>query len=264
MHTLTVDCGGGAFKAGVVEGDGALVGEAIRRETPYPLPPDAFVDALVEIASSLPSFSRATVGMPGMIRRGVVVHTPHYITEAGPRTAVVPALAKEWAGFDATSALADRLGVRTLVLNDAEVHGYGVIVGRGLEVVLTLGTGLGSAIFSDGVLAPHLELSHAPSVTGEIWDRYIGQTARTTLGDEAWSARVLLMLEALRPMILWDRLYLGGGGSHCLTASALAALPSDVAVVPNSSALAGGANAWQIIDTTAGRHEAVGQRRGSL
>ena len=251
MLTLTVDCGGGAMKAGVVGDDGALVGEAIRRDAPYPLGPDAFADLIVDLSSKFPAADRATVGMPGMIRRGVVVHTPHYITMAGPDTPVLSSLVAAWSGHDAAAALSERLGVPTIVLNDAEVHGYGVIAGQGVETVLTLGTGLGSAIFVDGVLAPHLELSQAPSLAVETWDRHIGQSTRLTLGIDRWSSRVLKMIDALRPVILWDRLYLGGGGAHLLAEGAIAVLPADVTVVPNSSALPGGAKAWERYEPTA-------------
>ena len=71
-------------------------------------------------------------------------------------------LVEQWEGFDAQSALSEALGVPTIVLNDAEVHGAGVIAGQGLELVLTLGTGLGCAIFDGSRLAPHLEMSQAP------------------------------------------------------------------------------------------------------
>ena len=97
-----------------------------------------------------------------MLRHGVVVATPHYVTRSGPRSRVDPDLVAEWNGFDARSALAEAFGVPVLVLNDAEVHGAGVVAGTGCELVLTLGTGLGCALFDGGRLAPHLELSQAP------------------------------------------------------------------------------------------------------
>jgi len=134
----------------------------------------------------------------------------------------------------------------TIVLNDAEIHGAGVIVGAGLELVLTLGTGLGSAIFDGGVLAPHLELSQAPVRWGLSYDTYIGEHERKRLGDALWSRRVARAVDVLRPVFLWDRLYLGGGNARALTPSAIARLGDDVVIVPNTAALVGGARVWQL------------------
>ena len=66
-----------------------------------------------------------------------------------------------WTGFDVAAAVRERFGRPALVMNDAEVHAAGAVTGKGLELVLTLGTGLGSAVFDGGRMAPHLELSHA-------------------------------------------------------------------------------------------------------
>lgn len=218
----------------------------IRVPTPYPLPPQRLVDTVVEIAGSLPAADRATVGMPGMIRRGVVVATPHYVTRSGPRTRVDPALVGQWSGKDMAAAFGAALGYPVLVLNDAEVHGAGVVSGSGLELVLTLGTGLGSALFDGGVLAPHLELSHAPVRRGLTYDAYLGEHERRRLGDGVWSRRVRRAVDGLRPVFRWDRLYLGGGNSRRVRPGVLAELGDDVVVVPNSAAIVGGVRAWSL------------------
>jgi polyphosphate glucokinase len=137
--------------------------------------------------------------------------------------------------------------VPALVLNDAEVHGAGVIASSGLELVLTLGTGLGAALFDGGRLAPHLEWSRAPVRRGTSYDAWLGEPERRRLGDGLWSRRVLTAVEALRPVFWWDRLYLGGGNSRRLTRSALDRLGDDVVVVPNSAALTGGVRAWDLL-----------------
>ncbi|NLE71106.1 MAG: ROK family protein, partial [Actinomycetales bacterium] len=152
--TLTVDCGGGSIRATVLDAAGTQHAPPVRVPTPYPLPPERLAATIADLAARLPAADRATVGMPGMIRHGVVVSTPHYVTVAGPRTAVRPDLAEAWADRDMAALLTEALGYPTLVLNDAEVHGAGVIAGTGVELVLTLGTGLGSALFDGGALAP--------------------------------------------------------------------------------------------------------------
>ncbi len=244
--TLAVDCGGGGIKASVLDAAGTLHVPAVRVPTPYPLPPERLAETIAAIAAGLPPAGRATVGVPGMIRHGVVVATPHYVTRSGPRTTVLPELVAAWHGCDVRALLEARLGVPTLVLNDAEVHGAGVVSGTGLELVLTLGTGLGSALFDGGRIAPHLELSHAPVRWGTTYDAYVGQHERARLGDGLWSRRVRRVVEGFRPVFHWDRLYLGGGNSRAITAATLERLGDDVVVVPNQAGIVGGVRAWAL------------------
>lgn len=243
-YTLAVDCGGGGIKASVLDAQGTLHAPPVRVPTPYPLPPERLVSTVLAIASDLPPAQRGTVGMPGMLRHGVVIATPHYVTRSGPRTRVDPELVTAWAGRDMAAAFADALGYPVLVLNDAEVHGAGVVSGSGLELVLTLGTGLGSALFDGGVLAPHLELSHAPVRWGVTYDAYLGEVERRRLGDSAWSRRVRRAIDGLRPVFHWDRLYIGGGNARRIRPAVLELLGDDVVIVPNSAGIVGGVRAW--------------------
>ncbi len=249
LRTLAVDCGGGGIKASVLDAAGTMHVPPVRVPTPYPLPPERLVQTVVELAAQLPTADRATVGMPGMIRHGVVVATPHYVNRAGPRTAVVPELLAAWSGRDMAAELSAALGYPVIVLNDAEVHGAGVVSGSGLELVLTLGTGLGSALFDGGALAPHLELSHAPVRRGTTYDGWLGEHERRRIGDGAWSRRVGRALDGLRPVFQWDRLYLGGGNARRVRPAVLAAVGDDVVVVPNSAGLVGGVRAWTLPHT---------------
>jgi polyphosphate glucokinase len=250
--TLAIDCGGGGIKGSVLDEAGTMRAQPLRVPTPYPLPPELFVRTLADLGGKLPPPDRVTVGMPGMIRHGVVVATPHYVTRNGPRTRVDPDLVAQWAGFDARSALRAAFGVPTLVLNDAEVHGCGVVAGIGLELVLTLGTGLGSAVFDGGKLAPHLEFSHAPVRWGQTYDTYIGEHERRRLGNAFWSRRVRGVIEGLRPVFQWDRLYLGGGNSRHILPAQLERLGDDVVVVPNTAGIIGGVRAWSMEGTNGG------------
>ncbi len=244
--TLAIDCGGSGIKGSVLDEAGVMLAKRVRIPTPYPLPPTTFLSALQEVAGQLQPAGRVTVGMPGMIRHGVVVHTPHYITRRGPRSRPLPELVEAWTGYDARAGIAATFGLPTLVLNDAEVHGAGVVVGQGLEVMLTLGTGLGCAIFDGGRLAPHLEMSQAPVRRGTTFDTFIGDRDRRRLGNTRWSRRVLSMVEQLRPVFLWDRLYLGGGNAKRVVPAHLAAMGDDVVVVPNAAGIIGGARAWTL------------------
>jgi polyphosphate glucokinase len=247
--TLAIDCGGGGIKASVLDAAGTMRAQPVRVPTPYPMSPALLVATLAGLAGNFPGPQRATVGMPGMIRHGVVVSTPHYVTRSGPRSKVEPTLVEAWASFDARRALTAALGVPTLVLNDAEVHGAGVVAGAGLELVLTLGTGLGCALFDGGTLAPHLELSQGPVRWGLTYDTYIGEPERRRLGDAFWSRRVRAVVESLRPVFLWDRLYIGGGNSRHIRPEQLDRMGEDVVVVPNTAGIVGGVRAWSIRGT---------------
>jgi len=244
MTTLAIDCGGGGIKGAVLDESGTARANAVRVPTPYPLPTSLFVQTLTDLAGQLPPADRATVGLPGMIRHGVVVTTPHYVTKSGPRSRVLPELVEQWDGFDAQAAIGAALGIPTRVLNDAEVHAAGVVAGQGLEVVLTLGTGLGCAVFDGGRLAPHIEMSRAPVKAGVSYDTYIGEHERRRLGDALWSRRVARIIDLLRPVFVWDRVYVGGGNSRHITPSTLSRLGDDVVIVPNAAALVGGARIW--------------------
>ncbi len=245
--TLTIDCGGGSIKAAVLDAAGTMRSAPIRVPTPYPLTTELFMQTLTQLANQLPKAARATVGIPGMIRHGVVISTPHYVTKTGPRSIVLPELVDQWRGFDARSQLSESFGIPTLVLNDAEVHGAGVVAGSGLEVVFTLGTGLGYALFDGGKLAPHLELSQAPVRFQQTYDTYVGETERKRLGDLFWSRRVRKLIDGLRPVFVWDRLYLGGGNARNIKLEIVEKLGDDVVIVPNSAALVGGVRAWQLV-----------------
>lgn len=243
--TLCVDCGGGGIKASVVDPAGQLIAPPLRTPTPYPLPPELLVQTIASLADALPPANRVSVGMPGMIRRGVVVATPHYITKTGPRSRVIPELVEQWHRFDMARVLEQRLKLPTLVWNDAEVAGAGVITGIGLEMIVTLGTGVGNAIFFGGRLSPHQELSQAPVKWGLTYDDYLGEHERLRMGDSHWSRRVLRMIEAQRPVFMWDRLYIGGGNGVRLSEFCRARLGDEVVIIPNDAGIRGGVRAWE-------------------
>ncbi|HZK04376.1 MAG TPA: ROK family protein [Actinomycetaceae bacterium] len=255
VTTLSIDCGGGGIKGSVLDPEGALRSNPIRAVTPYPLPPERLVGVIRSLSGQLPAADRVTVGMPGMIRRGIVVSTPHYICRAGPRTRVVPELVTAWEMFDMRAAVEEALGIPARVLNDAEMHGYGLIRGVGLEMVMTLGTGLGNAVFDDGVLAPHMELSQAPGKWGLTYDEYLGEHERIRLGDSHWSRRVRGVVESWQPVFLWDRLYIGGGNAPRITPATLARLGVCVTIAANSAGIAGGVRAWGPDSGTVSRTE---------
>ncbi len=239
--TLAVDCGGTGIKAIVLDSAGRPVSDRVKRRTPYPSPPSVLIAAVDEVAAaSGRTFDRVSVGFPGLVRGGIVHATPHYVTEAGPFTPRRPDLEKEWAEYDIRAALEDALGRPTRVLNDAEVAGMAVVEGRGFEVLFTLGTGFGCALFDDGRLLPKVEMSQTPFRDGETYDQQLGHHLRKRLGARAWTERVAAAVDTLRPVLWWDHLYVGGGGAKHLTRD----LGPDVTVIPNDKGLLGGVRLW--------------------
>ena len=157
--TLAIDVGGSGLKATVLAPDGEMLSERVRRDTPYPCTPPVLLDELDALAKTQPHYDRVSVGYPGAIRRGIVRDVTAFV-RPGPGEPKDPKLIKEWIGYDLQSALAERFGKPVRVANDADVQGCAVIEGRGMELVITLGTGVGCAVFFDGTLLPHMELSH--------------------------------------------------------------------------------------------------------
>ena len=246
LTTLTVDCGGTGIKASVLDKTGKVLIDFPYLKTPYPLSPAKLIKIIEDFVIADSRIKRVTVGLPGMIRDGKIVFIPHYINKNGPRSAVDQQLKKAWHGFDMQAGLQKKLKLPTLVLNDAEVHGAGVVTGSGLEIVITLGTGLGFSVFHGGKLSPHFEMSHATVRRNTTYDTWIGDRERGRMGNTFWSRRVRLMVSELRPVFLWDRLYIGGGNSHSIQQRDLALMGDDVVIVPNSAGVAGGVRAWQL------------------
>src|SRR6185295_10387742 len=100
------------------------------------------------------------------------------------------------------------------VVNDADMQGLGIVRGIGFEMVITLGTGLGSALFLNGTLLPHLELSQHPFMTNIIYDRFIGKKALEKEGELNWNIRIQKVLLVLKTVFNYDHLYIGGGNSR--------------------------------------------------
>ncbi len=243
VKTLAVDVGGTGLKASVLDVKGEMLVERLRVETPYPCPPETLVDALAGLKRDLPGHHRASVGFPGLVRKGVVRQVPALSRRRrdGPED---PKLAARWRGFRLRDALEEALAVPTLVANDADVQGCAVVRGDGVELVVTLGTGVGCALFEDGVLLPHLELSHGHYKGGVSIDVALGDAERARIGTKRWNRRVARALYWLGEMVLPDRMYVGGGNARRLETD----LGPRVQVVPNTAGITGGIRLWERYD----------------
>ena len=98
------------------------------------------------------------------------------------------------------------------VANDASVQGYGAVKGDGVELLLTLGTGMGSALFTDGKLCPGLELGHHPW-RKKTYEDYLGRRGLDKYGKKQWNKRLKEAIAQTEATFNWDHLYLGGGNT---------------------------------------------------
>jgi polyphosphate glucokinase len=240
VRTLSVDIGGSGFKAAVLDAQGEMIGERVRIDTPYPCPPEKFVTSVLSLTTSLPQHHRVTVGFPGLVRHGTVEYIvslsrPAYGAE------IDPGLTQQWQGFELANSLTSAFGLPTKVANDADVQGCAVIQGSGLEFVMTLGTGVGSALFYQGQLLPHLELGHAPFRQGQSVEDQIGNVARVDVGPKRWRRRVDKAIAAYHKYLFFDHIYIGGGNAKHLKADDL---PDNATVVPNTAGITGGVRIW--------------------
>jgi polyphosphate glucokinase len=147
---------------------------------------------------------------------------------------------KAWDRFDLATALTTSLGKPTRVVNDADLQGLDAASGKGLEVVVTLGTGFGTAVLHDGQLAPHMELSQHPFRKGETYDQQIGDVALREIGKKRWSRRVHKAIAALDAVFVFDHLYIGGGNARHLRGE----LGPRVSIIDSNAGLLGGIRLW--------------------
>ncbi|MGH7117589.1 MAG: ROK family protein [Acetobacteraceae bacterium] len=225
--TLAIDIGGSHLKAGIVDERAALVGKPARVVTPSGAAAEEIVATLVSLVRPLGHFDRVSVGFPGVVRKGRVLTAPNLGSDP-------------WHGFSLGRTLEQALGRPVRVLNDASVQGLGAIEGTGIELVLTLGTGMGFALFTNGRLAPHLEMSQHPAWKKKTYDQYIGDAALRKIGHRRWNRRVGRAIDVLGRVTGCDLLYIGGGNARHLAGN----LPRNVRIVSNRAGITGGVRLW--------------------
>jgi polyphosphate glucokinase len=225
--TLAIDVGGTHLKAGVLTAEGRMMAGPARVVTPHPSTPEAVISALAELVAPLAPFQRISIGFPGVVRAGGVLTAPNLGNAA-------------WHDFPLARVLSERLAVPTRLANDATVQALGVIAGHGVECVITLGTGMGFALFEEGRPGPHLELSQHPVRNDKTYDQYIGNVARQKAGRKQWNRRVRRAVGFIARLTDFDVLYIGGGNSRHIVGD----LPENVRIVSNEAGITGGVRLW--------------------
>jgi len=199
-----VDVGGTGIKGAAVDlVAGALVAERVRLLTPHPATPDAVAAVVAEVIDQIGVPGPVGITLPSVIRHGVVETAAN--------------IDPSWIGMEADE-LFRRKGRAVAVLNDADAAGiaemaFGAGRGRdGVVLIVTLGTGIGSALFVDGVLVPNSELGHLP-LHGRDAERWAADSVRTLeeLSWKKWASRLEAYLQLIE-RLLWPQLIIVGGG----------------------------------------------------
>lgn len=227
IKILSIDIGGSHIKATVLNNKGDLQVEYKRVETPSPASPENVISTIKSLVQDLSGYDKISVGFPGYVRDGVIITAPNLGTEL-------------WKNVDLRKGLETELGKGVAVVNDADMQGLGVASGKGFEMVITLGTGFGTALLQDGFLLPHLELAHHPFTKKSTYDEYIGEAALEKVGNEKWNKRVKKALKVLKTVFNYDTLYIGGGNAKKIDFE----LENDMRIVSNKDGIKGGARLW--------------------
>ena len=230
-NILTIDIGGSFIKATVLNQEGELLQDYERVKTPEPATPQKVLEAIQNLVSDLQDYDKISVGFPGYIKKGIIRTAPNLDTDL-------------WKGVNLNKLLTDALNKPVRIANDADLQGLGVVSEKGLEMVITLGTGFGTALLLDGHLLPHLELAHHPITRNKTYDDYIGDNALKKTGVKKWNKRMKKVLDILKTVFNYDRLYIGGGNSGKLNFK----LDENIKIISNKDGIKGGARLWQLDD----------------
>ncbi|NUQ78378.1 MAG: ROK family protein [Polyangiaceae bacterium] len=228
MRTLCIDIGGTGIKAIVLDREGKPLSERGRVETPDPAVPPAVLSILEELARGQGEFDRISIGFPGVVIEGV--------------TFTAPNLDPSWADFPLASEIEKLFQKPARIANDADIQGLAVIEGTGVEMLITLGTGMGAGLYIDGRLVPNLELGHHPFRNDKTYEERVCNAERKRIGNEKWNRRVRQVVKQLGPIFNYRVLYVGGGNARHLEANRL---PKNIRIVENVAGLLGGIRLWQ-------------------
>jgi polyphosphate glucokinase len=231
--TLSIDIGGTGIKAMKLDREGRPTSEREREKTPKPATPGRVLQVIQGLAERLAGFDRVSVGFPGVLIEGRV------------RTAAN--LHPSWIGQRPANLLRDLLEKPVRVTNDADMQGLGIVEGRGVELVVTLGTGIGSGLFLEGKLIPNLELGHHPFRHGQTYEQQLGDRPMKRIGRRRWNRRVRKAVELWLQTFNPRRLYLGGGNARLVSAR----MPPEVRISSNLAGLLGGIRLWDEPDSAA-------------
>jgi polyphosphate glucokinase len=224
---LTIDIGGSNIKATILNMDGSFISEYQRLPTPSPSTPGKVLDVIKVLANKFPAYDKVAAGFPGFIKDGIVKTAPNLGTE-------------QWANFNLNKKLEELLGKPAMAINDADLQGLSIVNGKGVEMMITLGTGFGSALLKDGILMPHLEIAHHPITKNKDYDAYIGEYEFKRIGKKKWNKRMKRIIDVLKIVFNYDVLYISGGNADKINFK----LDDNIVIAGNRDGIKGGAKLW--------------------
>ena len=226
-RTLAIDIGGSGLKMMTLDPSGTPLNDRSRRKTPNTPTPSAVFAVLQDMVRDQPEFDRVAAGFPGVVTGGVTL------------TAVN--MHPDWIGFDFGAELEGITGKPARVANDADVQGLAVIEGSGVEFVLTLGTGLGSALYVGARLVPNLEIAHHVFRNNMTYEDCLGKAALDRDGKREWNQSLAGAIGQLEQAFNYRRMYIGGGNVGKVRRDLL---PGNVRFVSNVAGLLGCIRLW--------------------
>ena len=226
---LSLDIGGSHIKATILNSLGELQMDYEKIVTPVKATPDSLLAAIKILVKDFPPFDKISAGFPGYVKDGVTKTAPNLNSPA-------------WKDIDLAKILQDALGKPAKVVNDADMQGLGVVSGKGLEMVITLGTGFGTALLLDGILLPHIELAHHPFTKTKTYDEYVGEKALEKVGADAWNKRIKKVLIVLKTVFNYDHLFISGGNTAHLNFKP----DKNITIDGNIDGIKGCAKLWQV------------------
>jgi polyphosphate glucokinase len=227
-NILAVDIGGSNIKATILTPHGVIPDVYRKLPTPIPASPQLVIALIQDLVKDFPAYSKISVGFPGYVRNGRVITAPNLGTAL-------------WYNYDFQRQLCRAMGKPVRLVNDADLQGLGVVKGKGLEMVITLGTGFGTSLLLDGNLLPHLELAHHPIFKNKTYDQYIGEQALVKHGETKWNKRMEHVVAVLKVVFNYDHLFISGGNASKLRFK----LDENITLVTNREGITGGIRLWQ-------------------
>ncbi len=237
---LAVDVGATSIRLCRFNAAGEMVGARSRRSTPYPCPPEKIVKIVADRVAHSP-VDKVGLGFPGEVDHGVVFDAANLTRLGGLDTPFDDEMSARWRQFPLQRRLHEATGCDVVVDNDAAMAALGCAHGRGVELVITLGTGCGLALVVDGALSPVRDVGHEMLKGSATYDDLLGERGRRD-NESQWFVHVVSAVTALASEFAATSIHLAGGNARRLSPSSFGSWSDALTIERGDPALRG---AWR-------------------